>query len=122
MAARMIFWTSLAFLIGFALAAIALPLVLARAARAGEAQVRITNFTFDPPLLRVEAGTKVTWTNEDDIPHTVAAAERAFRSKALDTGDKYNFTFAAPGAYKYFCSLHPHMTATILVEDAAGAM
>ncbi|MBO0734692.1 MAG: cupredoxin family copper-binding protein [Methylocapsa sp.] len=116
----MIFWTRLALFLVFA--AIAILLAWMQAARAGDAMVRITNFTFDPPVLRVKAGTAVTWTNEDDIPHTVAAAERAFRSKALDTGDKYTFTFAAPGAYKYFCSLHPHMTATILVEGAAGAM
>jgi amicyanin len=98
--------------------AVAFPLLLAAAARAEEAMVKIENFTFDPPVLKVKAGTAVTWTNEDDIPHTVASADRAFKSTALDSGDNYTFTFTAPGSYEYFCSLHPHMTAKIIVEKA----
>jgi plastocyanin len=81
--------------------------------------VKIDNFTFAPQRLTVPAGTTVTWTNEDDIPHTVVATTLAFRSKALDTDDKFTFTFTAPGAYEYFCSLHPHMTGTIVVEGAS---
>src|SRR6516225_7696203 len=81
-------------------------------ARSVEATVMIDNFTFNPPRLTVKAGTTVTWDNEDDIPHTVAASAKAFKSKALDTGDKFSFTFATPGQYEYFCSLHPHMTGT----------
>ncbi len=80
-----------------------------------EAIVKIDNFTFEPERLTVKAGTTVTWINEDDIPHSIVASERAFRSKALDTDDKYSFTFAAPGAYEYFCGLHPHMKATVTV-------
>ena len=68
----------------------------------------------------MKAGTTVTWTNQDDIPHTVASSQQAFRSKALDTDDKFSFTFTTPGSYKYFCSLHPHMTGTIVVEAATG--
>jgi len=68
----------------------------------------------------VKAGTTVTWVNRDDIPHTVTSTTLAFRSKALDTNDKFSFTFTTPGSYKYFCSLHPHMTGTIVVEAAAG--
>jgi len=63
----------------------------------------------------------VTWTNKDDIPHAIAAADKSFRSKALDTDDAYSFTFTTPGTYQYFCSLHPHMTGTIVVEAAAGS-
>ena len=62
-----------------------------------------------------------TWTNKDDIPHTIAAVSKQFKSKALDTGDAYSFTFTTPGAYEYFCSLHPHMTGTIVVEAATGS-
>jgi amicyanin len=87
-------------------------------ARAADAEVKIDNFTFSPPKLTIKAGTAVTWTNEDDIPHTVASATKAFKSKALDTDDSYSFTFATPGTYDYFCSLHPHMTGTIVVEPA----
>src|SRR4051812_9409866 len=88
---------------------------------AADASVKIDNFTFDPPRLTVKAGTSVTWHNEDDIPHTVVASGKAFRSKTLDTEDKYAFTFTTPGTYEYFCSLHPHMTGTIVVEAATGA-
>src|ERR1700719_4211131 len=86
-------------------------------ARAEDATIRIGNFTFDPPQLTVKAGTTVTWRNEDDIPHTIASAERRFKSKALDTDDGYSFIFTEPGTYAYFCSLHPHMTGTIVVQS-----
>jgi amicyanin len=90
-------------------------------ALAADAAVKIDNFTFDPPRLVVKAGTTVTWQNDDDIPHTVVASGKAFRSKTLDTEDKYAFTFTAPGTYEYFCSLHPHMTGSIVVEAVTGA-
>ncbi|HEY7298779.1 MAG TPA: cupredoxin family copper-binding protein [Xanthobacteraceae bacterium] len=90
-------------------------------ARSAEATVMIDNFTFNPPRLTVKAGTIVTWNNEDDIPHTVASSAKVFKSKALDTGDKFSFTFATPGEYEYFCSLHPHMTGTIVVEATTGS-
>jgi plastocyanin len=78
--------------------------------------VRIDNFTFKEPVVTVKAGTTVTWTNGDDIPHTVVAKDSAFKSKVLDTGDRFSFTFAKPGQFGYFCSLHPHMTGTIVVK------
>jgi amicyanin len=83
--------------------------------------VKIGNFTFAPPELKVKAGTTVTWTNEDDIPHTVVSPNN-FRSKVLDTTGTYAFTFMTPGTYKYFCSLHPHMAGTIIVETATGSI
>jgi amicyanin len=83
-------------------------------------EVKIDNFTFDPPEITVSAGTTITWLNEDDIPHTVVAKERAFRSKTLDTDDKYSFTFTTPGVYDYFCSLHPHMVGKIIVRAQTG--
>jgi len=90
-------------------------------ARAADAEVKIDNFTFAPERVTVKAGTTVTWVNEDDIPHTVASSAKLFKSHALDTDDKYAFMFTAPGVYQYFCSLHPHMTGTIVVEaDAAS--
>jgi plastocyanin len=86
-----------------------------RTARADDMEVHIDNFVFQPAELTVKAGTTVTWTNRDDIPHTVVSAGK-FRSKTLDTDDKFAFTFTAAGDYKYFCSLHPHMTGMIKVE------
>jgi plastocyanin len=96
-------------------------LAIVPVARAEDTTVRIGNFTFDPPQLTVKAGTTVTWRNEDDIPHRIASTEGKFKSKTLDTDDGYSFTFADPGIYAYFCSLHPHMTGTIVVETKAGA-
>ena len=77
--------------------------------------IEIDNFTFAPAELTVKVGTTVTWTNHDDIPHTVVSAGK-FRSKTLDTDNSFSFTFTAAGDYKYFCSLHPHMTGMIKVE------
>ena len=84
--------------------------------------VSIDNFSFGPQTVTVKAGTTVTWTNKDDIPHGIAATANAFtRSKALDTDDSYSFTFATPGTYQYFCYIHPHMVGTIVVEAATGS-
>jgi plastocyanin len=86
----------------------------------GDAAVKIDDFTFTPKSMAVKAGTTVTWTNQDDIPHTVASNTKLFRSSALDTKDKFSFTFTTPGSYEYFCSLHPHMTGVIVVEATTG--
>lgn len=81
----------------------------------------ISNFTFDPKTLTIKAGTTVTWTNKDDIPHGLAWTNGTFaRSKALDTNDSTSVTFATPGTYKYFCYLHPFMVGTVVVEAATG--
>jgi amicyanin len=84
--------------------------------QASTASVRIDNFTFTPAEITIAAGSTLTWTNGDDIPHTVTATGMAFRSKALDTGDQYSFTFTAPGTYDYFCALHPHMQGKVIVK------
>jgi plastocyanin len=89
-------------------------------ASAEEVAVKIGNFTFGPQELKIKTGTTVTWTNEDDIPHTVVSPN-SFRSKVLDTDGKYSFTFTTQGTYKYFCSLHPHMTGTVIVEVQTGS-
>jgi amicyanin len=87
---------------------------------AADIEVKIDNFTFAPQQITVKAGDSVTWTNRDDIPHTVTSKTMAFRSKALDTNDKFTFTFSTPGTYAYFCSLHPHMTGAVVVEARTG--
>ena len=79
-------------------------------------EVHIDNFTFGPKSVMVAPGTKVVWTNGDDIPHTVASTDKVFRSKALDTGDSFSFAFTKPGTYAYFCSIHPEMTGEIVVK------
>ena len=84
--------------------------------------VFIDNFVFGPKDLTVKAGTIVTWTNRDDIPHGVASSNNAFKkSAALDTDESYSFTFTTPGTYQYFCYLHPHMVGSIVVEATTGS-
>jgi plastocyanin len=80
-------------------------------------EIRIDNFSFGPMTLTVSSGTTVTWINNDDVPHTVVSEDTTtFKSKALDTGDKFSYTFAKLGKYPYFCSVHPRMTAEIVVQ------
>jgi len=93
-----------------------IPVVTKAAPATPTAAVSIGNFTFEAPMLTVKPGTTVTWTNGDDIPHTVVANDGTFKSKVLDTGDRFSFTFAKPGQFGYFCSLHPHMTGMIVVQ------
>ena len=81
-------------------------------------EVKIDNFSFGPVTVTVPVGTTVTWTNRDDIPHTVVSTDdpKAFRSKVLDTDEKFSFTFSKPGTYPYFCSIHPKITGTVIVQ------
>ena len=79
-------------------------------------QVHIDNFQFSPATLTVPKGTTVTWTNQDDMVHTVTSATRVFSSASLETDDIFAYTFTTPGTYTYFCKLHPHMTATVIVQ------
>jgi plastocyanin len=82
----------------------------------GASEVKIDNFSFNPLAVTVPAGATVTWTNSDDVPHTVVSDDKVFKSKVLDTDDKFSYTFTKPGTYAYFCSVHPKMTAKIIVQ------
>ena len=81
-------------------------------------QVVINDFTFEPSTLTVPAGTVVAWVNKDDDPHTVIGTDPGspIKSRPLDTGDRYSITLTKPGTYRYFCSLHPHMTGMVIVQ------
>jgi plastocyanin len=83
---------------------------------ASEVAVKIDNFSFSPATITVSAGTTVRWTNRDDIPHTVVSEDKTFKSKVLDTDEQYTYTFTKPGTYDYFCSIHPKMTAKVVVQ------
>ena len=85
-------------------------------APASSPEVKIDNFSFGPAALTVTVGTTVTWTNRDDIPHTVVSDDKVFKSKVLDTDEKFSFTFTKPGTYGYFCSIHPKMTGKVVVQ------
>jgi len=81
----------------------------------GETQVTIDNFTFNPGAVTVSVGTKIVWENNDDIPHSIVETKGKFHSAALDTEDKFSFTFDQAGTFEYFCGLHPHMTGKVVV-------
>jgi plastocyanin len=99
--------------LGLVLASSAVP-----AATSTPATIHIGNFTFSPAVIEIPAGTSLTWVNEDDAPHTVVGSDRdsPLKSPALDTDDHYAVVMSLPGTYHYFCSLHPHMTGTIVVK------
>jgi plastocyanin len=79
-------------------------------------EVKIDNFSFGPGTLTVPVGTSVTWTNRDDIPHTVVSTDGVFKSRVLDTDEKFSFTFSKAGTYPYFCSIHPKMAGKVNVQ------
>jgi len=77
--------------------------------------VAIMNFAFVPPSLSVPSGTTVTWTNQDDVTHTVTADDGKSFDGSLNPGQTFQFTAVTPGTYTYFCRLHPFMKATLTV-------
>lgn len=85
-------------------------------AAGGSDEVHIDNFSFTPAAMTVAAGTKITWTNKDDVPHNVISTEKKFASPVLDTDEKFAYTFTTPGEYPYYCSIHPKMTAKVIVR------
>jgi plastocyanin len=83
---------------------------------AANAEVKIDNFSFGPQTITIPVGATVTWTNRDDIPHTVVSTDGVFKSKVRDTDEKFSYTFTKAGTYPYFCSVHPKMTGKVLVQ------
>jgi plastocyanin len=87
-----------------------------RPVQASAVEIRIDNFSFAPAALVVRKGTQITWTNRDDVPHTVVEDDKAFKSSVLDTDEKFTITTNKPGTYKYYCSIHPKMMGKVVVE------
>jgi plastocyanin len=83
---------------------------------ATNAAVKIDNFVFGPQTITVPVGTTVTWTNADDIPHTSVSTDGVFKSKVLDTDEKFSYTFTKAGTYPYYCTIHPKMTGKVVVQ------
>src|SRR5213596_4124999 len=82
-------------------------------------RIEIKDFAFNPQILTVKSGEKITWINRDEEPHTVVSVEKQFKkSTALDTDQEFTITAGAPGTYTYYCSVHPKMTGTIVVEKS----
>jgi plastocyanin len=88
----------------------------AAAAQSATAEVKIDNFSFGPATLTVAVGTTVTWVNHDDIPHNVVSTDGFFKSKVMDTDEKFSFTFTKAGTFPYFCGIHPKMTGKVVVQ------
>jgi plastocyanin len=101
-----------------AMAGVAVILIRRPVMAAARAVITIDNFTFSPVEITVAVGTEVTWTNRDDIPHTVVDRDnpKAMKSPPLDTDDSFTFTFTQSGTFHYFCSIHPHMQGTVVVQ------
>jgi plastocyanin len=83
---------------------------------AANVAVKIDSFVFGPQAITVPVGTTVTWTNSDDIPHTAVSTDGVFKSRVMDTDEKFSYTFTKAGTYSYFCSVHPKMTGQIVVK------
>jgi len=83
---------------------------------AANAEVKIDNFSFGPQTVTVPVGATVTWTNHDDIPHTVVSTDGVFKSKVRDTDEKFSYTFTKSGTYPYYCTIHPKMTGKVVVQ------
>src|SRR5436305_8318110 len=111
-------WSAAALVLPLAVASV---LVLHPTGAKGEAaasplQIQVDNFTFGPATLTVPVNGTVTWVNKDDVPHVIASNDGFFKSKALDTDDKYSYTFSKAGTYAYYCSVHPKMVGKIVVQ------
>jgi plastocyanin len=83
---------------------------------AANAAVKIDNFAFGPQAITVPVGTTVTWTNSDDIPHTAVSTDGVFKSKVMDTDEKFSYTFTKAGTYPYYCTIHPKMNGQVVVK------
>ena len=118
MTKRNVFLSSLALMLPLALATVLVlhPTRAKSEDKASALEVHVDNFTFGPDTLTVPVNSTVTWINKDDLPHVIASNDGLFKSKALDTEDKYSYTFSKPGTYAYFCSIHPKMVGTIIVK------
>ena len=106
--------TIAALLSGFSLFAVAGEM---KDASIGNAKTEIKDFAFNPQNITVKSGEKITWINRDEEPHTVVSVGKQFKkSPGLDTDQTYTIVAGAPGTYSYFCSVHPKMTGTIVVQ------
>lgn len=115
---KRLFVSTLAVVLPLALAAVVLfhPTRARSEDKSSATKVQVDNFSFGPDTLTVPVNSTVTWINKDDVPHVVASNDGLFKSRALDTDDKYSFTFTKAGTYPYYCSVHPKMVGKIVVQ------
>ena len=110
-------------ILAMAAAVVSFPAIHRTSAQANEGNkppqavaIAIDNFKFGVVSLEVATGTTVTWTNRDDVPHTVVSSTKVFKSPPLDTGEAFSYTFKSAGTFEYYCSMHPRMTGKIVVK------
>lgn len=115
---RKLFFTGSMAVLSLALAAVLIlhPTRAKSEAAESSMEVRVDNFTFGPDTLTVAVNSTVTWINKDDVPHVIASNDGLFKSRALDTDEKYSYTFSKAGTYSYYCSIHPKMVGKIVVQ------
>jgi plastocyanin len=115
---RTLFVSSFAVALPLALVAVSLlhPTRARSEDKSSPTEVRVDNFSFAPETLTVTVNSTVTWVNKDDVPHVIASNDGLFKSKGLDTDDKFSFTFNKAGTYSYYCSIHPKMVGKIVVQ------
>ena len=109
-------WAIVVLAFAFAAAGRAWPASALTGEQGEKYEVTIDNFSFGPATLSISAGATVTWTNRDDVPHTVVSTGKKFSSPALDTDEHFSFTFTDKGTYEYYCSVHPKMTGKVIVQ------
>lgn len=83
-------------------------------------QVTIRDYQYIPKTIKVKTGTKVTWTNQDQVHHSITAdlsTKDAPNSPLIGQGQSYSFTFHKAGTYKFYCMLHPYMLGTVIVTN-----
>lgn len=79
--------------------------------------IEIKGFAYNPSTVTIKKGTTVTWTNQDSAPHTVTSVSGSeLSSDTLSQGNIYSHTFNAAGAFDYYCTIHPNMKATVVVD------
>ena len=104
-----------------AMIALVLGVGLDRTRAQEEATVSIVDFAFDPAAVEIPVGATVTWTNTGAATHTATASDGTFDSGQLAPGASFSHTFTAAGTFPYICQIHPQMTGTVTVVEAAAA-
>jgi plastocyanin len=100
--------------------ALLVAVVSAPVALAANTAVDIAGFAFSPQAVTVHVGDTVTWTNADAQHHTATADDGSFNTGAINSGSSKSVTLTTAGTFPYHCSIHPSMTATIVVESASA--
>jgi plastocyanin len=93
------------------------PVVRAAAA----ASVTIRNFVFQPATVNISVGDTVTWTNQDEEPHTATGNGGSFNTGTLEKGESGSHTFSSAGRFAYICAIHPNMNGTVVVAGSGGS-